>query len=181
MVVKSARQDDFFDVCVSCKDGCCRGARPPLTAERKRIIESYLKEHRIPIENPFTRTEYDFPREDAAGYCVFYDGQTRHCQVHAVKPETCVAGPVTFNLNRASGRIEWFLKIEQICWLAGKLYRNKPALEKHLESAKKEITSLVSELDSVALQAILRIDEPQTFKIGENALAENVLSKLGDG
>jgi Fe-S-cluster containining protein len=178
MTVKGARQDDFFDVCINCKDGCCWGARPPLTVERKRIIESYLREHRIPIENPFTRTEYDFPREDAAGYCVFYDRQTRHCRVHAVKPETCAAGPVTFNLNRASGKIEWFLKMEQICQLAGKLYRNKPRLEKHLEAAKKEITSLVSELDPGALQAILKIDEPETFKIGEDNIAENVLNKL---
>ena len=178
MTARGTRQDNFFDVCIDCKDSCCRGARPPLTAERERIIESYLKEHRIPIEDPFTRTDYDFPKEDAAGYCVFYDRQTRHCQIHSVKPETCVAGPVTFNLNRASGKIEWFLKMEQICSLAGKLYRDKPSLEKHLVSAKKEITSLMSELDPVALQAILKIDEPETLKIAEDNVAEDVLNNL---
>jgi len=133
MTVKGARQGDFFDVCINCKDGCCRGARPPLTAERKKIIESYLKAHRIPIEKPFTRTEYDFPKEKPSGFCVFYDTQTKHCQVHAVKPETCVAGPVTFNISKASGKIEWFLKKDKICPLAGKLYKNKPVLEKHFE------------------------------------------------
>jgi len=178
MTVKGARQDNFFDVCVNCKDSCCRGARPPLTAGRKRIIESYLRERKIPTENPFTRTEYDFPKEDTAGYCVFYNRQTRHCQVHAVKPETCAAGPITFNLNKASGKIEWFLKMEQVCPLAGKLYMNKPRLKKHLESAKKEITRLVSELDPEALRGILKIDEPETFKIGEDDVADNVLNKL---
>jgi hypothetical protein len=34
-----------------------------------------------------------------------------------------------------------------------------------LNSARKEITRLVDELDSDALKAILKKDEPETFKI----------------
>jgi len=172
------RQDNFFDVCVLCKSSCCRGARPPITRERRRIIEAYLKERNIPITNLFVQSDYTFPREDADGYCIFYDHKTRQCRVHPVKPETCVAGPVTFDINKQTRKVEWHLKTEKICSLAGEMYRNKPPLEKHLESAKKEILRLISELDSKALQTILKIEEPDTFKINEDIVGKEVLNKL---
>jgi len=98
--------------------------------------------------------------------------------VHSVKPETCVAGPVTFYINLQTGKIEWFLKSERICSLAGVLYKDKEALERHLSLAKKELQRLVRELDAEALCAILKIEEPETFKIGEDSLNPEVLGKL---
>jgi len=88
--------------------------------------------------------------------------------IHPVKPETCVAGPITFDINAKTGRIEYFVKMESICQLAGIVYRDKELLQEHLESATKEILRLVEELDSKALRAILRKDEPETFKIDED-------------
>jgi hypothetical protein len=35
----------------------------------------------------------------------------------------------------------------------------------HLKSAKKEISTLIDELDSVELETILKKDEPETFKL----------------
>ncbi len=178
MSIASKRQDNFFDVCGECKILCCRDARPPISAKRRKIIEAYLKEQKIPIENAFVQASYTFPREDAEGYCVFYDKKTRKCLVHPVKPETCVAGPITFDINMKSRKIEWFLKMEKICLLAGGMHKNKEALRKHIESAKKEILRLVRELDSEALRAILEIEEPETFKIDEDFLEKDVLGKL---
>jgi Fe-S-cluster containining protein len=178
MILNSQRQDNFFDVCGRCKISCCQNARPPITSGRRRLIEAYLKEHNIHIDNPFVHVAYTFPKEDAEGYCMFYDKKTRRCQVQSVKPETCVAGPITFDINTKSRKIEWYLKMDKICPLAGKLNKNEPMLKRHLESAKKEIVRLVRELNPEALQTILKIEEPETFKIDEDEMGKDILSKL---
>jgi Fe-S-cluster containining protein len=121
---------------------------------------------------------YTFPKEDAEGYCAFYDKKTKECRVQSVKPETCVAGPVTFDLNTKSQKIEWYLKTEKMCPLAGKLYKNEPMLKRHLESAKKEIIRLVRDLNPEALQTTLKIEEPETFKIDEDNVGKDILNKL---
>jgi len=180
MTIERERQNNFFDICGQCKISCCQNARPPITLKRKKIIETHLEKQRIPVEDLFAQTAYIFPNEDAEGYCIFYDKETRRCRIHPVKPETCVAGPVTFDINVKSQRIEWYLKMEDICPLAGVMHKNEEALRKHLETAKKEILNLVSELDSKALKAILKIQEPETFKIGEDIVEERVLDKVAD-
>ena len=178
MPVQSKRESSFFDVCSQCGGDCCRNARPPLTFRRKKIIGAYLKEQKIPIDSPFVQASYVFPTEGAEGYCIFYDKKTRKCLIHPVKPETCVAGPITFDINVKNRKIEWHLKMEKICALAGVLYKDKAMLKKHLDSAKREILKLVSELDSEALKAILKIEEPETFKIDEDNIGKDTLDKL---
>ncbi|MEM2911890.1 MAG: YkgJ family cysteine cluster protein [Candidatus Bathyarchaeia archaeon] len=172
------RQIDYFAICGRCKIDCCLDARPPITSRREKTIEEYLKMNGIIIEKPFVHAEYTFPREDASGHCIFYDKNSKKCRVHPVKPETCAAGPVTFDINKKTRKIEWYLKTEKICVLAGELFKNKNALERHLESAKKEIVRLVRELNPEALRAILRRDEPETFKIGEDEIDDEILGKL---
>lgn len=95
-----------------------------------------------------------------------------------MKPETCVAGPITFDINMKTGKIEWFLKMEKICRLADALFKNEEALRGHLISAKRELLQLVQDLDAKPLKAILKIDELDTFKIGEDSLSLEILSKL---
>jgi len=178
MLIQSKRQSNFFNVCSQCGGNCCRDARSPLTLTRKKIIEAHLKEQKIRIVNPFVQTAYIFPKEDAERYCIFYCKKTAKCLIHPVKPETCVAGPITFDINKKTQKIEWHLKKEKICLLAGKMYKNQAILQKHLESAKKEILRLVRELDPKALQTILKIEEPETFKIGEDNIGKEILDKL---
>ena len=178
MLVQSRRESSFFNVCNRCEGACCQGTRPPLTIRRKRIIEAYLKEQKIPFDNPFVQVEYVFPKEDTEEHCIFHDKETRKCLIHPVKPETCVAGPITFDINIKNKTIEWHLKMEKICPLAGVLYKNKDVLKKHLELAKREILNLVSELDHEALKAILKIEESETFKIGEDNIGKDILDKL---
>jgi len=172
------RQTDFFHTCINCPSICCIGARPPLTSRRRALIRDYLTTNGITIEDPFEESTYSFPRETKHRHCIFLDKHTKKCRIHAVKPETCVAGPVTFDINLKTGCIEWFLKAEKICPLAGALYKDKGALKNHLESARKELLQLVHDLDAYALRAILRIEEPDIFKIGEEELDTKVLTKL---
>jgi len=62
--------------------------------------------------------------------------------------------------------------------LAGRLYADKERLARHQALAKKEILRLVKQLDAEALKAILKIEEPETFKIAEDNLEKAVLAKL---
>jgi len=174
------RQSNFFDVCSECRTAysCCNDTTPPVTPERRKIIEAYLRENDVPTVNLFERTEYVFPRLRAGGYCVFHDAETKKCNIHPVKPETCVAGPITFDVNVKTGKIEWFVKKESICQLAGNVHRDKQLLQKHLAQAKKEILRLLSQLTGEELKAILSKNEPETSKIGEDELEEQLLHKL---
>jgi Fe-S-cluster containining protein len=177
---ESKREADFFDTCSRCttRFSCCLSTNPPITEKRRRVIEAYLKKKESTIVNAFVQTEYVFPKVRADGYCIFHDTKTRKCLIHPVKPETCVAGPVTFDINKKTEKIEWHLKTRKACPLAGELHENEPMLIKHLESAKKEILRLAIELDSNALKTILKIEEPETFKIGEDNAERGILEKL---
>lgn len=95
-----------------------------------------------------------------------------------MKPETCVAGPITFDINRKNGNVEWYLKKGKMCALAGEMAHNDRSLSKHLEVAKREILRLINELERSEIQAILEIDEEDTYKVGEDQLPERVLRKL---
>jgi hypothetical protein len=77
-----------------------------------------------------------------------------------------------------TSKIEWFIKMDKICQLAGRVYVDEALLQRHLESAKKEIFKLVSELDSEALRAVLKKEEPETFKISEDNLGKSALKRL---
>jgi Fe-S-cluster containining protein len=116
---------------------------------------------------------------NSKGFCVFYDKGTKKCRVHEVKPETCRAGPVTFDINFRTRKVEWFLKTRELCLFAGKLFETPDRLTAHLEVAKAEIMRLIRALDSESLRAILAREEPETFKIGEDPLPEEILAKLG--
>lgn len=168
-----------FQVCCTCKSTCCRDAKPPLTKNRQKIIMEYLKKQKIHIDKPFTHERYSYPAVDKLGFCVFLDKKMGKCRVHQVKPETCRAGPVTFDINRRTGKVEWYLKKSEICAFAGILYGNRASFNGHYEVAKAEILRLICELDAEALQAILAIEEPQTFKVGEDILPKETAGKLG--
>jgi len=168
-----------FDVCSQCKIICCQDAKPPLSEKRKKIIKAYLKKQRITIDEPFAKEHYSYPAVNKLVYCRLFSKETGKCSVHPVKPETCGAGPVTFDINFSTKKIEWFLKKPEICAFAGALYSNKAAFKDHFEIAKKELTQLIGELDPDELRVIVKIEEPHTFKIGEDNLSPEVVRKLG--
>ncbi len=57
--------------------------------------------------------------------------------------------------------------------------RTKSAFKDHYEVAKKEIMQLIKELDADELRELMKIEEPQTFKVGEEDLPFEVVKKLG--
>ncbi|MCX8153002.1 MAG: YkgJ family cysteine cluster protein [Candidatus Bathyarchaeota archaeon] len=166
------------DICFKCNIICCQDAKPPLTRQRQKIIEGYIKTRQLGITKLFLHGEYSFPAVNETGLCVFYDKKTRECLVHTVKPETCRAGPITFDINLKTGKIEWYLKTADICPLAGIMSNDSNLFKAHFKVAREEILRLVCELDGKALRAILKIEEPETFKIGEEDLPPEVLAKL---
>jgi len=172
------RKTCAFEVCCRCKSICCQDAKPPLTLKRQKIIENYLEKHQIHIETPFSHEQYSFPTVDKLGFCLCYDKKTGKCLVHPVKPETCRAGPITFDINRQTGKLEWYLKNYEVCALAEMLHKNHDLFKEHFKMAREEILRLICELDAEALRAILKIEEPKTFKIGEDDLPREVMEKL---
>ncbi len=180
---KAVPEDDngvtySFNVCSRCKVCCCQDAKPPLTEKRKIILKEYMQKQKISFIEPFAKEGYSYPSVDGLLFCGFFDKKTGKCVVHAVKPESCIAGPVTFDINFYTNKIEWFLKKSEICAYASMLYADKDALKKHFIVAKKQLTQLIEQLDPEELRAIVKIDEPQTFKIGETALPLETAKKL---
>jgi uncharacterized protein len=151
---------------------------PPLTKERIQLIQEYLKSQGRSTELVLTHSEYSYPSVDSNGFCAFYDQGTKKCLVHPVKPETCTAGPVTFDINFDTQKVEWFLKKKELCLLAGKLCETPEQFDVHLTEARKELMRLISALEPGSLRAVLKRDEPQTFKIGEDSLPQEIMSKL---
>ena len=168
-----------YDVCSECKIICCQDAKPPLSESRKKIIQEYLNKQKIRVDKPFTKQAYSYPSVDETVLCVFNSKQTKRCMVHSVKPESCRAGPITFDINTKTKMLEYFLKKSEICAYAGELFEDKAAFQNHFEVAKKEIMRLVKELDANELRALMKIEEPQTFKVGEEDLPAEVVRKLG--
>jgi len=168
-----------FDVCSQCKIICCQDAKPPLSKKRKKIIKEYLENHNINIEKPFAKEHYCYPAVDELVFCGLFNKETGKCSVHPVKPETCKAGPVTFGIDFSTKKVEWFLKKSEICALAAMLYSDEVAFKRHFEAAKKQLMQLICELDPEEIRSIVKIDEPQTFKVGEDNLPFEAVKKLG--
>ncbi len=168
-----------FDVCGTCKLICCQDAKPPLSEERKKILKEYMLKEKISVKDPFMCEQYSFPAVDADMLCRLFDKKTRRCSVHPVKPETCRAGPVTWDINFKTKKLEYYLKMEKICPFAGVLNKNPPMLGEHLDVAKVEIRSLVEALTANELKFIVKIPEPDTIKICEEDLTVSVSKKLG--
>ena len=168
-----------FDVCNQCRNICCQDAKPPLTNNRKKIIKKYIQEQKIDLNTPFVQEEYSYPDVDEKIYCRLFNKSTGKCMVHPVKPETCVAGPVTFNINFCTKKVEWFLKTKELCAFAGVLFEDKAAFKKHFEIAKKQILTLITQLSADELRALMKIDEPLTFKFAEVDLPVDLVNKLG--
>jgi uncharacterized protein len=168
-----------FDVCATCKSICCQDAKPPLSEERKKILLEYIKKEKIPFKDPFMCEQYSYPSVDHDLYCMLFNKQTGRCSVHPVKPETCRAGPVTWDINFKTKKLEYHLKMEKICAFAGVLYRDQKMLGELLDVAKVEIHRLVEALSADELKVIVKIPEPDTFKICEEDLSASVSKKLG--
>jgi uncharacterized protein len=158
--MESSQYNVLSSVCAGCKldGGCCHGAMPPLTQRRiEALIESGVSPENIDL-NRYKKLKL---KDD--GYCVlFKDGQ---CSIHTIKPETCVAGPFTFDVKGSV--LEIFLKKESICPLAGYIRTDKSLYDGLFELSVQKIVELLDGLPSDELKEILKIEEPDTEIVAE--------------
>jgi Fe-S-cluster containining protein len=111
----------------------------------------------------FEFTGYKRLKVKENGMCILSEQGT--CRIHAVKPETCRAGPFTFDVR--GDIIEIFLKFESVCPLVTLLKKYPHAYQLQYDLAVKSITHLVNNLTPEEIDAICRIDEPETEKVAE--------------
>ena len=152
--------DALSKACNNCNldGGCCIGAMPPLTQKRIDILlASGVSPDSIEIKG------YKRLRLKPDGFCVlFQDGK---CSVHSVKPETCVAGPFTFDVKGATLQI--FLKKPSICPMVEVLKKDRKAYEGLFELSVSKIVDLVNDLPPEELEEIVKVDEPETELVAE--------------
>ena len=143
--------------------GCCFEARPPLSQKRIDIL----------MENGVSADAIEFVgykrlrlRQD--GFCVlFRDGK---CSIHDIKPETCVAGPFTFDIE--DDMLQIFLKRESICPMVRVLRANRKAYDALFETSVEKIMDLIRSVPEEEMAQILQIDEPQTDLVAEIRLED---------
>ncbi len=146
------------DTCMHCGGRCCIDAHPPLSEHcYQRLVSQGIP------EDSFEWRGYHAVRARGDGTCIFCAGN--RCRIHTIKPETCRAGPFTFDVK--GDIIEIFLKHEAICPVVGLLKEVPEAYEFQFSLAKKSITHLVKNLTEAELEVICRIDEPETEKVAE--------------
>jgi Fe-S-cluster containining protein len=104
----------------------------------------------------------------STGFCIGYkDGR---CRIQQVKPETCVAGPFTFDI--CNGKLEIYLKKERICDLVAFLKSNRAVYDEQLELAVQNILQLIRSLPPEELESVCRVEGPETVKVAEYPLDE---------
>ena len=143
--------------------GCCFEARPPLSQKRIDIL----------MENGVSADAIEFVgykrlRLRRDGFCVlFRDGK---CSIHDIKPETCVAGPFTFDIE--DDMLQIFLKRESICPMVRFLRANRKAYDALFETSVEKIMDLIRSVPEEEMAQILQIDEPQTDLVAEIRLED---------
>jgi len=158
MTMDRTWEEIFSEVCDNCGGRCCCEARPPLTKERIDIISgSGVSVDRI----DFSGYKKIRTRED--GFCMMY--QKNRCSIHRIKPETCVAGPFTFDIR--NGMLEIYLKKGSLCPVVPYLKKDEQAYRRQYAMAIDNITRLVRHLSPDEMREILKIEEPETEKVAE--------------
>ena len=143
--------------------GCCFEARPPLSQERIDIL----------LKNGVSANAVEFAgyrrlRLKPDGFCVlFQDGK---CSIHSIKPETCVAGPFTFDMK--GNTLQIFIKRESICPMVRFLKANRKAFDGLFETSVERIIELVNKVPAEEMAEILKIDEPETDLVAEIKLKD---------
>jgi Fe-S-cluster containining protein len=143
--------------------GCCFDARPPLSQERIDIL----------LKNGVSADAVEFAgykrlRLKPDGFCVlFQDGK---CSIHSIKPETCVAGPFTFDMK--GNILQIFIKRESICPMVRFLKANRKAFDGLFEASVERIMELVNKVPPLEMAEILKIDEPETDLVAEIKLKD---------
>ena len=143
--------------------GCCFEARPPLSRERFDILQKNgVAEEAVEFAG-YTRLRL---KQD--GFCVLF--KNGKCSIHSIKPETCIAGPFTFDIKDKVLQI--FLKRESICPMVRFLKANRKAYDGLFETSVENIMHLVNSIPASEMAEILKIEEPETDLVAEIQLSD---------
>lgn len=145
-------------ICMACGGHCCDEAHPPVIENRYRELLAAGVSPEV-----FEECGYHRLKTHADGTCIMM--QDHKCTCHAIKPETCRAGPFTFDVNDDTIRI--FLKHARICPIVPLLKSEPEAYRQQYEQAVTHISRLVAGLSKDEIAAINRIDEPETDLVAE--------------
>ena len=169
----------YSKLCAVCPTGCCHNVQPPITWKRRQLINRFLQDHSTQLMAwlDTTTRAYAFPREMADRACIFLDTETRICRIHPVKPETCQAGPITFDLDLSQGRICWYMKSSTDCSIAAALRQTPRELSRYLAMAKPVLRQLIHDLDPTALQAVLQVPEPCVQPLDKEPLPDTLFAR----
>jgi uncharacterized protein len=155
--------DEWYDkateVCKQCGGRCCKDAHPPLTEERVRI----LFENNVPSDK-IEFAGYNRLKVKEDNMCVMF-GDDGLCAIQPFKPETCLAGPFTFDVKE--GVIEIYLKKESICPLVTVMKQDQKAYDEQYKLAVDKIIRVVAFLPEEELSTVCTIEEPDTDKVEE--------------
>jgi len=140
-----------------CGDPSCDDAHPPVSPS---CFERLTGAGVSPDEFEFTGHLRIRTRKN--GECVL--SKNGECRIHAFKPETCRAGPFTFDIK--GDLIGIYLRHESICPIARLLKEDPGVYRQQYELAVQGITHLFQYLTDDEISVICRIDEPETKKSG---------------
>jgi uncharacterized protein len=143
-------------ICETCGGKCCIGACPPLCTERIGTILSH-GDYRDRIEEQ----GYRRIKTKENGECSMMEHG--RCIIHDFKPETCLAGPFTFDVTGTSLAI--YLKQEAICPLVTLLKADRAMYDRQYGRAIETISHLVARLPEDELQVISSIPEDETVLV----------------
>ena len=153
--------DEWYDkateVCKKCGGRCCKDAHPPLTDERIQIMtDNGVSDDNIEFAG-YKRLKV---KEDSM--CVMF-GKNGLCSIQPFKPETCVAGPFTFDVKE--GVIEIYLKHDSICPLVTVMKQDRKAYDEQYKMAVDRIVRVVAFLPEEELRTVCQVEEPDTEKV----------------
>jgi len=154
--------EDWFlraeDICMRCGGHCCNDAHPPVSSScYERLRDAGI------TSDLFEFTGYTRLRTKENGECVLSDNGK--CTIHSFKPETCRAGPFTFDVK--GDFIGIYIKHESLCPIVRLLKEVPEAYRQQYKLAVQNITHLVRNLTDDEISVICQIDEPETDKVAE--------------
>ncbi len=176
MAENNDKLDKNSNVCLTeCAIACCQSVRPPLTEHRMKAIKEYIERNNLFIDEPFSYNgKYWYPKEDANGYCIFYSKLGKRCIIHNVKPETCVAGPITFDIDIPNKQLVYMIKKPEVCRLAEQFLKDT----NNLNASKTMIRALVREMPKDIIMTLLQIEEDYAVEFEREPLDGKVAAKL---
>jgi len=151
-------EDAASAICACCGARCCREARPPLSPRRIALL---LEKGVSPGDIEYAGYYRIRARED--GLCAMCSGG--RCRIHGYKPETCRAGPFTFDVE--GGTVRVYLKHDSLCPLVPALKADPERYGEQFRAAVGNILALARSLPPDELAVISAIPEPDCDLVAE--------------